>query len=91
MTSTVASMLIMNVGTALALDFKTVKGDGQCPSGYVIATPDEARNNQRQACRVLGTWYIVRLAGGGSMDGRGYNCNIRNKDHRGLGATLCKK
>ncbi len=89
MTSTVASMLLMNVGTALALDFKAVKGDGQCPSGYVIATPDNARNNQNQACAALGTWYIARLAGGGSMDGSGYNCKIRDKDSRGLGDTLC--
>ncbi len=89
MTLTVASMLLMNVGTALALDFKAVKGDGQCPSGYVLATPNDARANQQQACAALGEWYIARLAGGGSMDGPGYKCKIRDKDERGVGDSLC--
>jgi hypothetical protein len=82
----------MLAGNTLALDFKAVVGkDGQCPSGYVLATPDDARANQQQACQVLGAWYIVRLAGGGSMDGPGYNCKIRDKDERALGGSLCKK
>lgn len=74
---------------AKALDFKIVQGDGQCPSGYTLATPQQARSNQTSACGVLGRWYITRLAGGGSMDGLGYNCKIRNSDTRKLGHSLC--
>jgi len=71
--------------------FKAVTGDGECPSGYGLATPQEARADQQNACQVLGTWYIARLAGGGSMDGPGYKCKIRDKDDRNLGHSLCKK
>lgn len=71
--------------------FKVVTGDGECPSGYSLATPQEARAEQQNACKVLDTWYIARLAGGGSMDGPGYNCKIRDRDDRNLGHSLCKK
>jgi opacity protein-like surface antigen len=88
-TSSVASMLLLNVGTASALDFKAAKGDGQCPSGYVLATVADVKANEKQACAALGEWYIARLAGGGSMDGPGYNCKIRDHDDRKLGDSLC--
>jgi hypothetical protein len=89
MTSTVASILLMNVGTALALDFKASKGDSKCPAGSILATPQEAKANTKQACAVLGTWHIARLAGNGSMDGSGYGCKIRDTDSRTLGDSLC--
>lgn len=72
------------------LKFKAVTGDGQCPAGYTLVTPQEARANQKAACQALGTWYIARLAQGGSMDGSGYKCQIRDNDKRGLGHSLCK-
>jgi hypothetical protein len=75
--------------TALALDFKASKRDGKCPAGSILATPQEARSNTNKACAALGTWYIVRLAGNGSMDGSGYGCKIRDKDSRNLGGSLC--
>ncbi len=75
----------------ISITFKASKGDGKCPSGYVLATAGDARANQQKACKALGTWYIARLAGGGSMDGPGYKCKIRDKDRRGMGHSLCKK
>ncbi len=74
---------------AKALDFNRAQGDGQCPSGYALATPQEARTDQTSACGVLGTWEIARLADGGSMDGSGYDCKIRDSDTRELGHSLC--
>ncbi len=79
------------LGNALATDFRVTQGDGICPSDYVLAAPSDVRANQKQACETLGMWYIARLAGGGSMDGRGYQCQIRDKDDRKLGHSLCKK
>jgi hypothetical protein len=69
--------------------FVKVSGDGTCPSGYTIVSPLLASANQNLSCSVLGTWDIARLAGGGSMEGPGYGCVIRDLDSRGLGHTLC--
>jgi hypothetical protein len=66
-----------------------VHSDVPCPSGYTLATPEDAANSD--ACNQLGEWDIVRLAGGGSLDGPGYGCNIRSRDSRALGNTLCRK
>ncbi len=66
-------------------------GDSACPSGYSLATSAEAQANKTAICSKLGTWDITRLAGGGSMDGPGYGCGIRNVDTRGLGHSVCKK
>lgn len=74
-----------------AQEFIASNKDGVCPAGYKLATPQLARSKVQKACGVLGTWYIARLAGGGSMDGRGYQCKIRDKDTRGLGNSLCSK
>jgi hypothetical protein len=80
-------------GAALAqeIEFQASDSDGSCPSGYVLATAGDARMNQQAACQVLGTWYIARLAGGGSMDGPGYDCKIRDEDTRSLGNSLCRR
>ena len=68
-----------------------VVGDTTCPTDYSLATPAEARANQSAICSKLGTWDIARLDGGGSMDGPGYGCTIRDVDTRGLGHAVCKK
>lgn len=78
----------MTPAASLNDGLKVVKGDNQCPVGYTLVTPIEARVNQTAACQVLGTWYIARLALGGSMNG--YNCNIRDNDKRELEHSLCK-
>lgn len=72
-------------------EFADGSGDGHCPDGYIIVSEQTARTNQQAACKVLGAWDIARLAGGGSMDGPGYGCNIRDQDTRPLGNTVCRK
>jgi hypothetical protein len=79
---------IAEESSALVVSTKVV-GDTACPSGYSLATPAEATANQAAVCGKLGTWDIVRLAGGGSMDGPGYGCGIRDADNRALGHTAC--
>lgn len=62
-----------------------------CPSGFSLVTYKEAIENKDVLSRKLETWDIARLAGGGSMDGSGYNSKIRQEDERGLGHSLCKR
>ncbi|MBX3247996.1 MAG: hypothetical protein KF901_12520 [Myxococcales bacterium] len=68
-----------------------VAGDGgeHCPGGWEPMSVAHAQANQSAVCQQLGQWVIARLAGGGSMDGPGYRCQIRPRDDRGLGHTLC--
>lgn len=74
------------LGTAIR-----VVGDTSCASGYSLASPTEARANQSAMCSKLGAWDIARLADGGSMDGPGYGCTVRDVDTRSLGHSVCKK
>ena len=60
-----------------------------CRPGFKLATPNQVRRSNSAACSKLGQWDIVRLAGGGSMDGPGYGCKVRLKDTRPLGHSLC--
>ena len=76
-------------GQALALDVEVVQGDGRCPAGRTLLDYAQATANEQEVCKVLGEWYIARLAGGGSMDGPGYECKIRRADERSLGHSLC--
>ncbi|WP_223635688.1 hypothetical protein [Corallococcus sp. EGB] len=75
---------------ALAGQISSVPGDTACPSGYTLASPEEARANAAALCGQLGTWDILRLANGGSMDGPGYGCGVRTYDNRALGGSVCK-
>jgi hypothetical protein len=59
-----------------------------CGAGSRHVTPDEARNDRR-LCEMLGHWDIVRLAGGGALDGPGYGCQVRTSDERAMGTALC--
>ncbi|MEM7160195.1 MAG: Kazal-type serine protease inhibitor [Myxococcota bacterium] len=64
-------------------------GDGTCSGDFSLVTPDEARARNGELCSLLGTWYIVRLADGGSMGGPGYGCVVIDDDPRVLGQSLC--
>lgn len=68
-----------------------VEGDGTCPPDATPLPAAEARMHGRGLCRQLGQWHIVRLADGGSMDGPGYGCGVRDRDERPLGHTLCRR
>lgn len=60
-----------------------------CPQGQSHVSLADAEANRAAVCAKLQTWDIARLAGGGSMDGRGYNCQTRASDTRQLGHSLC--
>jgi hypothetical protein len=89
--ATASALLAAGVAPGQAQQFAVSNTDGSCPTGYQLATPQQARAQVQRACGVLGEWYIARLAGGGSMDGRGYQCKIRDADTRSLGNSLCSK
>ena len=84
-------IMFVCTGSALALNVTVTSGDGVCPSNANLLTYDEAKADSANICNKLGTWYIARLAGGGSMDGPGYQCKIRTQDTRKLGNSLCKQ
>jgi hypothetical protein len=71
-------------------DSQVIEVEGEtCPAGRRLVRPDEARARSSALCSLLGSWDIARLAGGGSMDGPGYGCHVRDSDARGLGHALC--
>lgn len=41
------------------------------------------------ACAIMSEWDILRLSGGGSMGGSGYDCHHFTWDERSLGGSLC--
>ncbi|HEX4960432.1 MAG TPA: transporter substrate-binding domain-containing protein [Thermoanaerobaculia bacterium] len=85
------SALLLSPALASAIEIKNVKGDGTCPAGWTPLTFADAVANKGKACGVLAQWDIARLADGGSMDGPGYQCQIRGSDTRTLGNSLCAK
>jgi len=87
--SSVSSTPTKSVSSA-PLNFTREQGE-TCPAGKTLATVSEARANKSEICNnVLQTWDIARLAGGAAMDGRGYGCEIRDQDKRGMGNAVCK-
>lgn len=76
--------------SALYGEVMRVTGDVPCPSGYVIATADDAYAYQSTTCGKLASWDIARLTGSGAMRGPGYGCTISYYESNPLGHTLCK-
>jgi len=68
---------------------RIVTGDGLCPPGEAPMTLAQANAQRDSLCRSLGRWHIARLADGASMDGPGYQCQMRANDTRSLGHTIC--
>ena len=89
---------VQGVGLALSLlmassayaDIKRVAGEN-CPAGYRHVSYQNATAQRAKYCNKLQQWDIARLANGGSMDGRGYQCKTRTQDNRRLGHSLCEK
>lgn len=73
------------------LYFMEAQGDTPCPLGWNLVSPATARAKKDAICSKLDTWDVVRLEGGGSMDGPGYGCGVRDEDTRSLGHSLCAK
>jgi hypothetical protein len=80
---------LIGAGPALAVDAIVVAGK-TCPANTTPVTYDEAVASQSDLCHKMGPWFIARLAGGGSLDGPGYDCRMRPNDTRDLGHILCK-
>ena len=70
--------------------FTEVSGDGPCPAGQALVTPQEAQAVQSTLCPTLGKWDILRLSGRGTMRGPGYGCAISTWDPAPVGQALCK-
>ncbi len=71
--------------------FTVTTSDNYCPAGMRLATVHEAVLFHSQACDALSgnKWYIVRLAGNGSMSGPGYQCVVSDNEPSKLGNSLC--
>ncbi|MDE1460687.1 hypothetical protein [Spartinivicinus poritis] len=82
---------ILSISSVSATDFQKVEGDSPCSSGYSLVNPNEVKANYTDICSMLGSWDIVRLANGASLDGPGYGCKMRANDTRKLGHSLCKQ
>jgi len=80
---------LFTMSPAMALDAVVVAGK-TCPANTTPVTYQEAVASQRELCQKMGQWFIARLAGGGSLDGPGYECRMRPTDGRDLGHILCK-
>ena len=81
-------MLLAPIAPSIAQPFQV---NGQCPSDATLVTYEAALAQRTALCPSLGRWTISRLAGGGSIDGPGYQCQIRQRDDRAVGTSLCVK
>jgi len=68
--------------------------EGICKSNATLACFEQVdrsdpQSENEKACGAIGEGDIVRLAGGGSISGRGYGCKTLKDDPRNLGASLC--
>ncbi len=89
----VATVALLGAGlpaSVLAQEGAQVVAGETCPAGTTHVTLAEVEANRDNLCRLLGSWYIVRLAAGASFDGPGYRCQSRPNDGRGMGHSLCK-
>ena len=62
-----------------------------CPSGYHYISYNDYVSNLDTICPELGEWSVVRIQGGGSVDGSGYNCRHRVNDPRDPPQAVCVK
>ena len=67
--------------------FRITEGDG-CDNGLPISLA-MVEQNVAQVCAALEPWMIARIGEGGSISGQGYQCEIKQKDTRNLGHSLC--
>jgi hypothetical protein len=70
--------------------FLKVLHDRPCATDWTLLAPQEARTRLLEVCAKLGPWETARLAGGGSMDGQGYGCIVRDWDLLSTSQALCK-
>lgn len=87
----IAGALALAAQNALAVDFQVANGDGTCPSGTVMVTPDVAYTYKSQVCPAIGNNASARIAGGGAMSSASGGCTVRLKDATAQPVTLCDK
>jgi hypothetical protein len=77
------------------VEVAVVQGDGACPAGAVPMEPELAKalHRFRNAgfCDMLGDWGMARLAKGGVMGGKRYQCEAHASYPNALTSTLCVK
>lgn len=56
-----------------------------------LVTLEEVLTDWKAYCRRVPYWGIARLAGGASLSGAGYMCQIKETDRESLGHALCAK
>lgn len=83
--------LVFAVGGAVRAEAVVTKGDGTCDAKERPVAVWEVKEGLQDFCKQLGEWDIIRLANGGSLGGTGYKCEVKEKDTRQLGGTLCMK
>ncbi|WP_437304275.1 hypothetical protein [Sorangium sp. So ce388] len=69
--------------------FAVVRGGEQCLEGFEHVDFATASAYSAEICTHVGYWGIARIGGGGSIDGVGYDCNVRATDSRPLGDAIC--
>lgn len=81
--------LILNLIFARAYaEFLMVDGN-DCPNKFHLTTREEAQLSHSEACTVLASGEVSRLAGGASIVGADANCAITESDPRTLNRSLC--
>lgn len=87
----IASALALAAQGAFAVDFQAVGGDGVCPSGLTMVTPDVAYTYKSEACKAIGNNASARIANGDSMSNYTSGCKVKHKDAAPQPATLCDR
>jgi hypothetical protein len=74
---------------SLVGDIHSIRGDTVCPPNEYLMPVAEARAHQEALCAQLGSFDLIRLAGGGTLAGPAYGCTVQDLDFRTPGASLC--
>lgn len=84
-----AGSLGLAAQTAFAVNFQVANGDGTCPSGTVLVTPDVARTYKAQACQAIGSNVSARIGDSGAMSGAASGCSVKVPFPTAQTVTLC--
>ena len=78
------------IAQAGPLTFTTANGDGACPAGSTVVTPDVTHSYKAAACQAIGSAASARLADGGAMRNAAAGCQVLGKDAAVQPVTLCE-
>lgn len=84
--------IALQTATPAFADTYSIKTDDYaCTGDDRLVSINEARQNRAIICNQLGDWDVARLAGNASFSGAGNKCEIRAKDLRELGKSICTR